>query len=892
MKRILFTILLLSVFIGIASAALTYDELYYMRNLRYIHSGSKVTDPLYLFMNESIGYLEGSSGFTSVYLTPTDTAPTAAEGVIYASDADNGLKYYTGTAWVDVDVSGASSLATAYTAGSKILAPTLAVEIEVADGSDNGALILDSDDTSDAIDVLAITNAGDDAAACSIQIDGTAGYDIQGTSDTWQVGIDGTATFVGLTVTTEDLALENGAEIQNVVDTEVRFIEDNGSANEDFIFDFGTNVITLKSGTDVVELAMGTVDNLSGVDDITFDAAGTTNTITLAGSGAGKDLTIQQTVSGADASLILQSTGSGTDALSLISSVADISLSSADNITRTAADDITDTTTDGGYTLDVNGGTHGDLTVTVEDVTSIVGVDSMTLQTTAAEADISVNSVLGSIIIEAEEDCANAVLITADGDTASTLEIFNDTGTSVTEGAYSIQLLSDAGGIELKSTANLAKAIDIMVDGGTTSSVMIFNDTGASVTEAGCSIEVLSDAGGVELRSTANLAKSIALTSDGGTTGSIWVYNDQGASVTEGAASIQLYSDAGGIGLESNANLAKSIWLIADGGATETVLIESQHGTGASATTETDAAIQLYSQAGGIGLYSKLNGDDAIRIETNGGDDENITIHSHQGTGADSITLETDEGGIALTGSAGGIVLTADGVSAGDITIDAEDTLTIVSADLAANGIYIHENATSGTSGSIKIHADKGTSVTEGASSIQLLSDVGGIGLETNGNLAKSIWLLADGGATETILLETQHGNTAGSIELQSDAGGVTVTALNDLKVAAALCLNDAETFGGTDTTPAVTGASFFLTHASEQTLTDFDGTIDTGHIIYIESTAAVTYDVDGDPGNLKGGGTNLVTADGDVTGWIYNGTDWLLILFMDVSASCAGGMN
>jgi len=886
MKRILVTILLLSIFVGVASAALTYDENYFFNNISDMLSASTTDNPIYLFMNESIGYLEGSTGFAAVYLTPTDTAPTGAEGLIYAHDGDNALKYHNGTEWVDIDVSGASSLGTAYGTGSKITLTDAQddVEIECPDDivSAGPVLLLDNNEDNDDISVIQIDDEG--AGVC-IEIDG-GGYDIQGTGDTWTVNYQGLGVLVGLTVGAEDIALENGAEIQNVTDTELRFLE----GGEDLIFDFTTNGVTIKSGTDLVAVDWGAVDSHTGLNAIAFDGA-VANTITQTGTGADDDLTISQAGT-ADCSLILQSAGSGTDALSLISSAADISLSSADNITRTAADDITDTTTDGGYTLAVGGSVNGDLTVTVADITSIVGVDSMTLQTTAAQADITVNSVLGSIFIEAEEDIANAVLITADGGTSSTLEIFNDTGTSVTEAAYSIQLLSDAGGIELLSTANLAKAVDIMVDGGTTSSVMIFNDTGASVTEASCSIEVLSDAGGVELRSTANLAKSIALTSDGGTTGSIWVYNDQGASVTEGAASIQLYSDAGGIGLESNANLAKSIWLIADGGATETVLIESQHGTGASATTETDSAIQLYSQAGGIGLYSKLNGNDAIRIEANGGDDENITIHSHQGTGADSITLLTDEGGIALTGSAGGIVLTADGATAGDITIDAEDALTIVSADLAANGIYIHENATSGTSGSIKIHADKGTSVTEGASSIQLLSDVGGIGLETNGNLAKSIWLLADGGAAETILLETQHGNTAGSIELQSDAGGVTVTAVTDFKVSAALCLNDAETFGGTDTTPDVTGASFFLTHASSQTLTDFDGTIDAGQIIYIESTAAVTYDVDGTPGNLKGGGTNLVTADGDLTGWIYNGTDWLLILFMDVSADCSGGMN
>ena len=39
------------------------------------------------------------------------------------------------------------------------------------------------------------------------------------------------------------------------------------------------------------------------------------------------------------------------------------------------------------------------------------------------------------------------------------------------------------------------------------------------------------------------------------------------------------------------------------------------------------------SDAGGIGLYSALNSDNAITIESNGGSDETIQIRSNQGTG-------------------------------------------------------------------------------------------------------------------------------------------------------------------------------------------------------------------------------------------------------------------
>ena len=64
------------------------------------------------------------------------------------------------------------------------------------------------------------------------------------------------------------------------------------------------------------------------------------------------------------------------------------------------------------------------------------------------------------------------------------------------------------------------------------------------------------------------------------------------------------------------------------------------------------------------------------------------------------------------------------------------------------------------------------------------------------------------------------------------------------------------------------------------------DGTA--GQIINVISTAAVVYDVTGT--NLKGGSTDITTASGDVTTWVFDGTNWYLLNFMDVSADLSGG--
>ena len=334
----------------------------------------------------------------------------------------------------------------------------------------------------------------------------------------------------------------------------------------------------------------------------------------------------------------------------------------------------------------------------------------------------------GAITLTSTSTSANGVYLRANGGTSETVKIHADQGTSVTEGAASVSLLSDAGGVELRSTANLANAINITNDGGTTGTITIFNDQGTSVTEGAASIELLSDAGGVELRSTANLANAIALTADGGTTSSILIFNDQGnaegsialtsdaggidlnaaagkditldsgqvlvtathntactiylhanggtsetvkihadqgTSVTEGAASVELLSDAGGVELRSTANLANAIALTSDGGTTGSILIFNDQGTTA---TEGSSSIQLLSDVGAVGIKSGLNAAGAIRLTADAGTSETIILHADQGSGVGSICLTSDAGGITLN-PATFVTVGGNAANAGEIRI-------------------------------------------------------------------------------------------------------------------------------------------------------------------------------------------------------------------------------
>ena len=440
--------------------------------------------------------------------------------------------------------------------------------------------------------------------------------------------------------------------------------------------------------------------------------------------------------------------------------------------------------------------------------------------------DSYIDSGTGDLKIQSSVNSGASIYLHADGGVAESIKIHTDRGTSAT----SINLLSDDGGIKLNagttlsgsavginltSTQNDTDCIYIRANGGTGEMLKIHSDQGTSVTEGAASLQLTSDAGGIGLRSTANLANAINITSDGGTTGAITVFNDQGTSVTEGASSIQLLTDAGGVELKSTANLAKSIKLIADGGTDETIYIQADQGTGAD-------SIHLLSDAGGITLEAtavtvtaQLTASNGIAITGSvnfgaslvnaGADTDKFLCVDTDGelkfrTGAE---LASDAGAVAadanitfsgkLTASngftvTGDALMLADGVvgyigTGGDLAMFHNGTdsiiqngtgdLKILSTVNSADAIFIEVDG--GTSETITIHSDQGTSVTEGASSIQLLSDAGGVELKSTANLAKSIKLIADGGTDETIYIQADQGTGADSIHLLSDAGGITL---------------------------------------------------------------------------------------------------------------------
>ena len=250
-----------------------------------------------------------------------------------------------------------------------------------------------------------------------------------------------------------------------------------------------------------------------------------------------------------------------------------------------------------------------------------------------------------------------------------------DAGTLTIDTTGVMAINSAGGASNISHTATANGDFTISQDASVDASLILSSaGTGAdalqiSTSAGGMDISVVGAAAGEDLdiscnqeinvTSTSNAEGAIYLRANGGTDETIRIHADQGTGVNAKGgstdASINLVSDAGGIGLYSALDGDNAISLEANGGTDETIQIRSNQGTGvatADIANAVNASIAVVSDVGGIALASGLNADRAIYISADAGTDETIEIHSNQGTGTDSIKVHSDAGGLTLQGSA------------------------------------------------------------------------------------------------------------------------------------------------------------------------------------------------------------------------------------------------
>ena len=423
------------------------------------------------------------------------STPPSGYGELYVnSDA---LTYIndSGTVTTITAGSGDNTLDNAYDqggagAGKAITVDTGAIALSNTDADTAWLMTMNAAPSgSAALGGLQITCGANSTQDALEFVNGGSGYDIYGTSGTWTISKAGTGSFANATVTgtltaTDGVTFENLATLTNSTNSEIRFLE----ADEDLILDMDstTNVVGLKSTTGVTGLAMGTVDDLSGIGTLAFDAAA--STVTLAASGDAQDLTLQ--VTGAhNSSMHLAAAGTGADAITIATSAGgmdltvagsaageDLDLTSASSINLTAAEAAADA-----IVLNASTALGG------IDITSNADIDITT--TGASGEDISLTNTGGSIALSATEAAADAISLAATtgagGITinagSSGITFSDDSITNVGDIACD-DITSDADtDVVISAVKSIVKTIDVNDDASTDD--YQFDDDAANTTE-------------------------------------------------------------------------------------------------------------------------------------------------------------------------------------------------------------------------------------------------------------------------------------------------------------------------------------------------------------------------------------------------------------------------
>lgn len=360
------------------------------------------------------------------------------------------------------------------------------------------------------------------------------------------------------------------------------------------------------------------------------------------------------------------------------------------------------------------------------------------------------------------------------------------------------------------------------------------------VTGAGNDLTLSSDAGRVIINGEEAAANAITLLSAAGGIDADAALQINIATSQNAADAIVINASAGGIDITAAGaatediditNTAGSIRLVAGESAADSIVLSSTAGgidilaNGAAAGEDIDI-----STSASVNVTSTENNAGAIIIQANGGASERVTLLSSQGTGADSINLESTAGGITLSAalaSADAINLSA---SAGGVDIDgalqvniassqnAVDAIRIVASaggiDIDAVGAATEDINITNTGGSIVLSATESAAdaikieataggidiLASGASAgedIDIVATGSSVNISATENDAGAITIGTNGGTSERITVTCAQGTNAASIGITSTAGGITLTA--GLGTADAINIVSSNAAGGID---------------------------------------------------------------------------------------------
>lgn len=226
-------------------------------------------------------------------------------------------------------------------------------------------------------------------------------------------------------------------------------------------------------------------------------------------------------------------------------------------------------------------------------------------------------------------------------------------------------------------------------------------------------------------------------------------------SVSGATEDLTLASAAGTVIVNAGEDTADAIYLHADAGTSETIRLHSDQGTGA-------ASVHLESDVGGVTLTSGLASADAINLSASAGGVDvdgalQVNIASSQNA-ADAVRINA---------SAGGIDIDAAGAAGEDITLDnAAGSIVVTAAEAIADSIVL-----SSTNGGIDILAPGAGAGLD----IDIINTGGSVNVSATEADAAAISLQAASGGLDIDTGLAIIADAAGNVEINSSAGTILI---------------------------------------------------------------------------------------------------------------------
>jgi len=382
-------------------------------------------------------------------------------------------------------------------------------------------------------------------------------------------------------------------------------------------------------------------------------------------------------------------------------------------------------------------------------------------------------------------------------------------------------------------------------------------DSSFSTTGAGIDVTIDSDAGRVIINGEEAAANAITLLSAAGGIDVDAALQVNIASSENSVDAIRILASAGGIDIDAVGAATEDINITNTGGsivlsstesAADSIVIQSTAGgidilaNGAAAGEDIDI-----STSASVNITSTENNSGAVIVRANGGASERVTLLASQGTGADSINLESTAGGITLSAalaSADAINLSA---SAGGVDIDGALQVNIASSQNAADAIRIVASA-----GGIDIDA-----VGAAAEDINITNTGGSITLQATESDIDAIVINASG--------------AAGGINVDAGTSGVIVDTTGGISLDSAAASNFTATGAFDITVSSTAGSLLFNAGEAAADAFNFDAAaggldVDVALQLNLDSSQAATADSIRIVASAADGGMDLDAGTGGMT--------------------------